>query len=212
MWAIDDGDKVKLLMDAGADVNADLGFRPAAADACGGAGRDHADRQAAARTRRRTDVRPRSAPRLPAGTSILVRVLLAAGARDSDRPGRGHQRAALATRATRSRRSPRRRSARRRCAAVSSPSSRRAARDEPDALAAALERGADVNAKDAKSRTPLMLAAMAEAHAPESIRLLLARGADPAVEGSGRPHRARFRAPPRLDAGPRCARCGRRTR
>jgi len=42
-----------------------------------------------------------------------------------------------------------------------------------------IERGGNVNARDAKSRSVLMLAAMSDKVSPASIRLLLERGADP---------------------------------
>jgi len=48
----------------------------------------------------------------------------------------------------------------------------------PDALREAIERGADVNARDPKSRTALMRAALGDTISPESVRLLIDRGAD----------------------------------
>jgi hypothetical protein len=57
-----------------------------------------------------------------------------------------------------------------------------AATGHPDAIRAALARGADVNARDAKSRTPLMLAAIVDTLPAASVRLLLDRGADPAAK------------------------------
>ena len=48
----------------------------------------------------------------------------------------------------------------------------------PDAVRAALRLGADVNAKDAQSRTVLMKAVLADAMPPEIVRLLIDRGAD----------------------------------
>ena len=47
-----------------------------------------------------------------------------------------------------------------------------------DVIRYAIERGADVNARDAKGRTVAMLAASSEALSPESMSLLIARGAD----------------------------------
>jgi ankyrin repeat protein len=49
---------------------------------------------------------------------------------------------------------------------------------DPSLLRVALERNADVNAKDAKSRTPLMLAAISEIAPPDFVHELIRRGAD----------------------------------
>jgi hypothetical protein len=52
----------------------------------------------------------------------------------------------------------------------------------PEAIRAAMERGANVNARDAKGRTPLMLAAIAETLPASAMRQLLEGGADPAAK------------------------------
>jgi len=49
---------------------------------------------------------------------------------------------------------------------------------QPDLVAALLDAGADVNAKDVRGMTPLMLAVATDHASLETIRLLLARGAD----------------------------------
>ena len=52
----------------------------------------------------------------------------------------------------------------------------------PEAMHRAIERGGNVNATDAKSRTVLMLAAISDTISPASVRMLLDRGADPTVK------------------------------
>ena len=113
------------------------------------------------------------------GNAEVVRMLLAAGARDNNGTAttnalRSNSREALdaldgVQRAT---------ALRGALISVLPP----AAAAHPDAIRAALEHGADVNARDAKTRTPLMLAAIAEGLPADAIRLLLTRGADPAAK------------------------------
>ncbi len=54
-----------------------------------------------------------------------------------------------------------------------------AATGNPTLVKFLLDRGADINAKDMRGMTPLMMAASSETQNAETIRILLARGADP---------------------------------
>ena len=49
---------------------------------------------------------------------------------------------------------------------------------DPDAVRLLLDRGADINARDADGRTALMLASYSDAYSPDVVRLLIERGAD----------------------------------
>ncbi|HET7698662.1 MAG TPA: ankyrin repeat domain-containing protein [Vicinamibacterales bacterium] len=175
-WAVDDAEKVRLLANAGADVDStsDFGRTPLMLAAQAGAApvvKLLLERGAEATPAALTGAASR-------GNLEAVRLLLAAGARDNNGAARL---AAL-------------RANSHECAdaiaAVSRPMALTGALlavlpfagpGRPDAIRAALERGADVNTRDAKSRTPLMLAAIADTLPAGSLRLLLDRGADPAA-------------------------------
>lgn len=178
-WSLDDSDKVKLLVDAGADVNAASEFgRAPLMLAAGQRGSASTVKLLLARGAEPTFA-ALAAAAVRADVEV-VRMLIAAGARDNGTA------VAAALRAN-SREMLDALAAVQRSAAIPGalfsvlPPARAA---HPDAIRLALERGADVNARDPKSRTPLMLAAISEGLPAESIKLLLERGADPAAKDS----------------------------
>src|SRR5882724_11701188 len=57
-----------------------------------------------------------------------------------------------------------------------------APKSAPDVMEALLDAGADVNARDIRGMTPLMLAVACDAPDPRIVKLFLDRGADPAVK------------------------------
>ena len=176
-WAVDDAEKVKLLLDAGADVNtaSEFGRTPLALAAA------QANTTSTIRLLLERGAEPTSAALAVAagrGNLEVVRLLLAAGARDNNGTS---MISAL-------------RSSCLDCldaiAAVSKPTSLAtglfavlpvSTPGRPEAIRAAIARGANVNARDAKGRTPLMLAAIGETLPASAMRQLLESGADPSA-------------------------------
>jgi ankyrin repeat protein len=173
MWAIDDVDKVRQLLDRGADANAtsDFGRTPLtqAAALAGSAPIVTLLLKAGAKGTPAALIAA-----VAAGDVAVVRLLLAAGVRDSGV-------ATVAALRFRCRECleairevqqvPRLLDA---ILGVLPP----AGRGDPDALREAVERGGNVNAKDLRSRTVLMLAAISETVTPETMQLLIDQGAD----------------------------------
>lgn len=177
-WAVDDVEKVRLLVAHGADVNAatDFGRAPIA---LASAQTGSAETVKLLLERGATASSAALASAAGRGDVALVRLLLAAGARDSNG-------VALAT------------ALRSNCVECldailgSAPKPAitntllgvlpPASAGHPDAIRAAIERGANVNATDAKARTTLMLAAISESLPPASLQLLIERGVDISIK------------------------------
>jgi ankyrin repeat protein len=177
MWAVDDVEKVRVLLRRGADVNAtsDFGRTPLMLAAA----------QAASAPVVKLLLENGSTPNPAALTSAVsrcdvtvVRLLLGAGARDTGAARaaalRSNCRQGLDAIVSTQGASPMPNA----LLDVLPPSGA----GNPEAVREAMERGADVNASDAKSRTVLMLAAVSETISPDSVRLLIDRGADPYVK------------------------------
>jgi ankyrin repeat protein/mono/diheme cytochrome c family protein len=173
MWALDNVDTVRALLDGGADVNATSDFdRTPLTLAAAQAGSAPVVKLLLDR-----GAMP-SATALAAaalhGNSAVVRMLLAAGARDTG---------AAATAALRSnctecldaivsvQQVPPLRNALLSLLPAAGPGN-------SSALQQAIDRGADINVRDAKSRTVLMRAAIVDQISPDIVQLLIDRGAD----------------------------------
>jgi ankyrin repeat protein len=170
MWAVEDIDKVRLLLDAGADPNAASGFgRTPLALATYSPGT----------TATAELLLARGAQPLPMALSAaanhsdrLVSQLLAAGARDKGEAAGSALRAGCLT-----------------CLDVLAPDLGKLPRGlvsvlPPGAwggtpqMQAALDHGADVNARDPKGRTALMMLAISQYVTPEMVQALIDRGAN----------------------------------
>ena len=171
MWALDDVEKVRVLLKGGADVKVTSGFgRTPLTVASAQAGSAPVVELLLERGAAASQAALTSAAR---SNAAVVRLLLAAGARDTGE-------AAIAALRANCREcldaivghqpSPMRGA----LLSVLAP----AGPGNPDAVREAIERGADVTVKDQKSRTVLMMAAVSEKISPELVQLLIERGAD----------------------------------
>src|SRR5688572_13069745 len=170
MWAVEDRDKVALLLDAGADVNATSGFGRSALSLATLSGTGDATTEL---------LLARGAKTVP--TMLIaaanrnessVHKLLAAGAKDKgDAAGMALRAGCVA------------------CLDALLPEhaplprgliyvSPVSAPGKPDLVRLALERGADVNARDIKGRTVLMLLAISQHVTPELVQTIIDRGAE----------------------------------
>lgn len=170
MWAVEDIDKVRLLLDAGADPNASSGF-----------GRTPLS-LAALSTGTTTTAElllSRGAQPLPMALSAaanhsdrLVRQLVAAGAQDKGEAAGNALRAGCLT-----------------CLDLLAPNNARVSRGLVNVLPpggrgstpqiqAALDHDADVNARDPKGRTTLMMLAISQYVTPEMVQAVIDRGAN----------------------------------
>ncbi len=170
MWAVEDRDKVTLLLDAGADVNATSGFgRTALSLAILSGNGDDTTELLLARG-------AKTAPTMLIGAVnrnvSSVHKLLAAGAKDKgDAAGMALRAGCFA------------------CVDALLPDHAALPRGliyvspvsgpgKPDLVRIALEHGADVNARDFKGRTVLMLLAISQQVTPELVQTIIDRGAD----------------------------------
>lgn len=170
MWAVEDTDKVRLLLDAGADPNASSGFgrTPLTLATISPAATSTAEL-----------LLSRGAQPLPQALGLaanysdrLVGQLMAAGAKDKGEAASNALRAGCLA-----------------CLDVLAPNQGKVSRGlvfvlPPGAwgstpqLQAALEHGADVNARDPKGRSALMMMAVSQRVSPDMVQALIDRGAD----------------------------------
>jgi ankyrin repeat protein len=171
LWAVDDLRKVRLLLDHGADVNAASNFgRTTLSLAAGGPNSAPLVALLLERGAKPSAAALSAAARL---SPTSVRLLLAAGASDKG------EAAEVALR-----------SGCKECLAALLPDANTplprgllnvlpvGGAGDPEAVNAALARGADVNVSDAKSRSALMLAAISESVTSELVQQMIDRGAD----------------------------------
>jgi ankyrin repeat protein len=170
MWAVEDRDKVALLLDAGANPNATSGFGRTALSLAAIA----PDSTATAELllARGAKPSPMALGWAAASNHETVRRLLAAGAKDKGESRGSALRARCyeCLEALQAQAMPLPRA----LLAVAPP----AAAGYPDAVRKAIESGADVNARDPKKRTPLIMLAISEYVTPDVMQSLIDRGVD----------------------------------
>jgi ankyrin repeat protein len=170
MWAIEDHDKVALLLDAGADVNATSAFGRTALSLATIA--PHSGATAELLLARGAKPTPMALGFAAISSESTVRKLLAAGAKDKGDAAGGALRAACLPCFDVLR--PLNASLPRALLNVSPP----AAAGHPLQVRKALDSGADVNARDPKQRTPLIMLSISQSVTPDLIQALIDRGAD----------------------------------
>ena len=176
MWAVDDANKVRLLLDAGADANATSVFGRTPLWIAALALNDAAVEQLLARG---ASASPQALAAAAFGSETILRRLIAAGAKDKG------ESAGIALRTG--------------CFGCldALPAEQQASLPralinlvppggpgDPALIRAALDRGADVNVRDLKGRTVLMLLAISEQVTPQIVQELITRGADVNAKGS----------------------------
>lgn len=177
MWAIEDIEKVRLLLDRGADANASSVFARTPLILATGFGRSEGMAQLLLE-HGATATLPALAASAFNSNVATVRRLLAAGVQDNGLAAgvalRSKCIACLEAIAANQPIPP--------LATALLDAVPPAGPGDSQAIHAALEYGADVNARDPLSRTVLMRAAISETLAPETMQLLIDRGADVDVE------------------------------
>ena len=170
MWAVEDRDKVAMLLDAGANVNATSGFGRTALSLAtlSGNGDDTTELLLA----RGAKPAPATLNAAVNRNESSVHALLAAGAKDKgDAAGMALRAGCIACLDALL---PEHAALPRGLISVSPVSGP----GKPELVRVALERGADVNARDIKGRTVLMLLAISQQVTPELVQTIINRGAD----------------------------------
>jgi ankyrin repeat protein/mono/diheme cytochrome c family protein len=170
MWAIEDHDKVALLLDAGADVNATSAFGRTALSLATIS--PHNSATAELLLARGAKPTPMALGFAAISNESTVRKLLAAGAKDKGDAAGGALLAACIPCFDVLR--PLNASLPRALLNVSPP----AGAGHPLQVRKALESGADVNARDPKARTPLIMLSISQNVTPDLMQALIDRGAD----------------------------------
>ena len=170
IWAVEDRDKLALLLDAGADVNATSGFGRTALSLAVLSGQG--EETTALLLARGAKPAPAALIGAANRNESSVHKLLAAGVKDKGEAAGMALRAGCVT-----------------CLDALLPEHAALPRGlifvspvsgpgKPDLVRIALERGADVNARDNKGRTALMLLAISNHVTPELLQTIIDRGAD----------------------------------
>ncbi len=173
MWALENVDTVRVLLDGGADVNTTSDFDRTPLTLA--AAQAESAPVVKLLLERGATLRPAAlASAALRGDAAVVRLLLAAGARDTGAAAaaalRSNCRDCLDAIAS-VQKLPPLRNALNSLLPAAGPGN-------PGALREAIDRGADLNVKDAKSRTVLMRAAIVDTMSPDLVQLLIDHGAD----------------------------------